>query len=656
MSERRKKIGILIGNIHTVFPTKLIEGFSEWSARENVDLLFILGTESTGFSLDNGEREEDYDYQYATIYDYALFGELDGLIIAYGLVTAMQEISDKETFLKKFAGTPSVILQEPVEMNNAAYIVSDNYAGIYEVVEHLIKVHGYRNILFLSGPMSNYDARERKQAYIDAMKAHGYTVTKKMIAYGDYSEFVESKVKELLDNNDNIEAIVCANDEMAQCVYRVFAKRGIRPGRDIAVTGFDDIPRSKLLDPPLTTVRQMADYMAVTSMKMINDMIDGERIESRKIPVEFVQRGSCGCEYELYDRRRENSVVKQGESVSNMMEKVTRNWQRSLSGPFVIRKLINLAEDIDKFIKEILRELRAQGSKNSYLYLLPDTVVVDEHTKWKTPEEIYLRGKQIGEKISVYSRSKAKPTPMGGGIIKDRLEGNFYTFLLMDGNRQYGIVSCEIDVDDISVFHMLALQIGTAFHFYEIVQKEAEAREKLMEQNNLLNFSATIDELTGAFNRRGILERVLRIGHTEQGKEALVLMADLDHLKEINDTFGHGEGDVAIRTAANILRGVCGNNSSLGRLGGDEFFAIKVLEDGEDPDETAAKLDKDIIDGCVAYNVVSGKPYFLGISHGIIHLTVTDEIDFSTILEQSDELLYEAKKSRRKSIRRDLSS
>ena len=84
-----------------------------------MDLIFFLGTESTGFSPENGEREEDFDYQYATIYDYALFGKLDGLIIAYGLVTAMQEISDKETFLKKFEGLRSVILQEPVEMNDA---------------------------------------------------------------------------------------------------------------------------------------------------------------------------------------------------------------------------------------------------------------------------------------------------------------------------------------------------------------------------------------------------------------------------------------------------------------------------------------------------------------------------------------------------------
>ena len=51
----------------------------------------------------------------------------------------------------------------------------------------------------------------------------------------------------------------------------------------------------------------------------------------------------------------------------------------------------------------------------------------------------------------------------------------------------------------------------------------------------------------------------------DKDKIAIVIMADMDHLKEINDTFGHNEGDSAIRTSANILRGVLGKNGALGR-------------------------------------------------------------------------------------------
>ena len=651
----RKRIGILIGNIHTVFPTKLLENFDEWAKKEDMDIVFFLGTESTGFTAENGERDDDYDYQYATIYDYTLFAKLDGLIIAYGLVTAMQEISDKETFLKKFDGMKTVILQEPVEYKDSAYLITDNFSGIYHCVEHLIKEHGCKNILYLSGPMSNHDAVERRRAYLAAMKDANLPVTDSMIAYGDYSEFVESKVEELLDNNENIDAIACANDEMAQCLYRVCEKRGIRVGRDIKVTGFDDIPRAKVMDPPLTTVRQMADYMAVTSMKMISDMIDGEEVSSRKVPVEMIKRGSCGCEYEMFDRRKASSPERQGESISRMMDKVTRSWQRALSGPFLIRKLINVSDNTEKFMKGVVEQMRANGAKRSYLYLLAHPTVVNEDTVWKTPDRIYLAAMQDGDEIIFYPRNRRIRVCHGEGIIKNDHEGNFYTFLLMDGERQYGILSVQIDVDEVSYFHMLALQVGTALHFHEVVQAEARAREQLEEQNALLNFSATVDELTGCFNRRGILERVMQINHDEKDKTAIVVMADMDHLKEINDTFGHSEGDSAIRTTANILRTVMGSNGALGRLGGDEFFGILLLDPDEDVEKRKERLDSEIVDGCVAYNVVSGKPYFLGISHGIIHMKVSDGIDFTNILERSDELLYEAKKNRRKTVIRDVS-
>ena len=99
-----------------------------------------------------------------------------------------------------------------------------------------------------------------------------------------------------------------------------------------------------------------------------------------------------------------------------------------------------------------------------------------------------------------------------------------------------------------------------------------------------------------------------------------------------------------------------GAKGALGRLGGDEFFGILLVDSDEGIEDKIDRIDKDIVDGCVAYNVVSGKPYFLGISHGIIHMKVSQGINFTDILERSDELLYEAKKKRRKTVIRDAAS
>lgn len=76
------------------------------------------------------------------------------------------------------------------------------------------------------------------------MERYHLPVSDKMIAQGDYSEFVDRQVDQLLDDNPNAEAIVFANDEMAFAGYRVCEKRGLKVGKDILITGFDDCERA----------------------------------------------------------------------------------------------------------------------------------------------------------------------------------------------------------------------------------------------------------------------------------------------------------------------------------------------------------------------------------------------------------------------------
>lgn len=74
-------------------------------------------------------------------------------------------------------------------------------------------------------------------------------------------------------------------------------------------------------------------------------------------------------------------------------------------------------------------------------------------------------------------------------------------------------------------------------------------------------------------NRRGLMEKAVQMNRKNDGKEMLILFADLDHLKEINDSFGHIEGDFAIKKCAETLKSVVGENGIIGRIGGDEFCA-----------------------------------------------------------------------------------
>ena len=128
------------------------------------------------------------------------------------------------------------------------------------------------------------------------------------------------------------------------------------------------------------------------------------------------------------------------------------------------------------------------------------------------------------------------------------------------------------------------------------------------------------------------------------GETMLAVMADLDHLKGINDTFGHTEGDNAIRVAADILRLSLGEGAVLGRTGGDEFMGITSTKyiSGEILQDTVEKR-------CDTYNQTSGKPYYVEVSIGYYEYTVDDHEEVTAIFRKADDILYEDKKHRRSS-------
>ena len=237
----RRNFGILIGGVHTYFPKEHISGIATAAKELDINVCFFLGTQTQDFFEDmlGGTHKDSFDYQFKTIHDYSLIGGLDGLIINYGTLGLQLKNETAERFALKFNSIPTVFLTEIVHSPNCHSLICENKNGIQKVIEHLINEHHCR-----------------KNTYLERMAAHNLPVTPQMIAQGDYSEFVDRQVQHLLDDNPDAQAIVFANDEMAFSGYRVCEQRGLKVGKDILITGFDDCERASGMEPPLTTVQQ----------------------------------------------------------------------------------------------------------------------------------------------------------------------------------------------------------------------------------------------------------------------------------------------------------------------------------------------------------------------------------------------------------------
>ena len=123
-----------------------------------------------------------------------------------------------------------------------------------------------------------------------------------------------------------------------------------------------------------------------------------------------------------------------------------------------------------------------------------------------------------------------------------------------------------------------------------------------------------VDDLTGLHNRRGFEEqatRQIRLAR-RRGRGMALLFADIDHFKEINDRWGHGEGDRALTEVADLMRASFRESDILARLGGDEFVMIPI--DALPPDNQIPQ--QRLLQKIEERNARTDRPYTLSLSIG----------------------------------------
>lgn len=161
-------------------------------------------------------------------------------------------------------------------------------------------------------------------------------------------------------------------------------------------------------------------------------------------------------------------------------------------------------------------------------------------------------------------------------------------------------------------------------------------------QSELQRLSDT-DPLTGTFNRRGFVAKArdeLQTATTE-GAQAALFFVDLNGMKRINDTLGHGQGDQAIRDATDVLKQCFTSDEVVGRLGGDEFAILSPS--GEDPEQVTLRL-RSAID---VFNSTQERQYRLSISIGACHYDPANPTSIEGLVERADVEMYRDKQARR---------
>lgn len=187
--------------------------------------------------------------------------------------------------------------------------------------------------------------------------------------------------------------------------------------------------------------------------------------------------------------------------------------------------------------------------------------------------------------------------------------------------------------------------------FYEFVLAFEQVLGTIRRQSQLHRMYIT-DMLTQLYNRSGFYGRVRKRIKELKNVEKMVFLVsvDMDGLKYINDTYGHAEGDYAIKGVAGCLKeSVEGRNGICARFGGDEYIVV-MIEEKKDADlsfyENYEKLLRGILEQFVKEN---RRPYEIGVSVGLVYGKLNDMSEIDILMKEADDMMYRQKSEHRQS-------
>lgn len=270
-SHRTNVIGILVAEFEP-FSTEILKGVSAAIAGTGYELLAYSGGGRAG-------SEVGWEKRYLS----RLSGTLiDGALLVTPTVVDVRGI------------VPVVAIDPHTGPTGLPTVDSDNLTGGALATQHLLD-QGHTRIAFLRGRSDLESARLREQGFRAAMSRAGVPVDEDLVAVGGYKrETAHAPAMELLRRADRPTAVFAANDLSALGVMDAAASLGLSIPQDLSVVGFDNVPESALISPPLTTVAQPIQQMGSEAITLLIRLLNGEVVEKDhiRLPTALVQRGS----------------------------------------------------------------------------------------------------------------------------------------------------------------------------------------------------------------------------------------------------------------------------------------------------------------------------------------------------------------------------
>ena len=568
----------------------------------------------------------------ASIYSLVPFDRLDALIIVPETIKN-EQIQMMLVDGAKKANIPIIAMNR--ELPGCDSILFDYTSSVEEIVRHVIRDHGCRRVNFLAGNKGNSFSEERLAMYKKVLTEEHIPIEEKRIGYGDFWSLpARAAAEKFLEEEELPEAIVCANDSMAIAVCQLLKERKIRVPEDIIVTGLDSIEFERFHMPRLTTASIDTDKAAKKVVEILNEYQSGSHTtKTYEIPNQVRFSQSCGCRAEeeldsnqltqhLYDEIYRLSAFE--ESMSNMVSEVaaSHDFEQAVT-------------NFDRYVDEFsLRDV--------------SICMVDNFTSENLREEnvgifqkklIPIVNKRDGNYVNLDEFETKQLAPDLEELIQKEDSIFFLPLHFQEAVLALFMIGIPKGFHDFRLLNSFHISLN---HTLGILQSQEVLRLALEKMKNMTSH----DFLTGILNRSGFFagaKKLIREG-IEKKKQLCIFSVDLNGLKMINDTYGHHEGDFALKKVAEAMDACAGEGTVCARFGGDEFSICGLADDPKSECEAyEAKVTKLLND----FNQTGQKPYEISASFGWSSEAPRENMNLDALICKADEKMYAHKIRRR---------
>lgn len=260
IQQRSYTLGIVTFGLKYIGPSRTLNGIADKADELGYMLLMK--------ELDNFETNSIDE-----VIDSLLARQVDGIL------WVVPEIGDNHAWLdERLTKIPVPVLFLAMQPRDGiSSVATDNFQGAVMAMEHLLDC-GRRKIGHISGPLSWWEADERKRGWRETLLKVGIDASEEHCTEGNWSSASgEQAFIQLLESFPDLDAVFVANDQMALSVLREAHRRNINVPEQLAVVGFDNIPESAYFYPSLTTISQDLQLLGEQAVQNVVDMIQARQ-------------------------------------------------------------------------------------------------------------------------------------------------------------------------------------------------------------------------------------------------------------------------------------------------------------------------------------------------------------------------------------------